>query len=288
MDIIEHQLKLFLDTNFDEEYKFTLIKENYLSAIMENQYDINSYPLLDHSKNMKSNNHVINAIKHNYVSNIIKDFNSQNIPVLYFKGEILQTQLFQNPDLRPVGDIDLYVFPNEFSHAMSLLQKHGFVFKNDNSIYHKHHIQYVKGHIKLELHKHIFNPFINIREDVFFKHLIPYEYENYMCLTFDSTTTILHLLYHLYMDTILKKDKFDLVLKNNVNMALRFLFRAYEFAKYINKFKNRINWEIIISDIGMQRLTANFKNMTILINHIFPNTIPDIVFNTIMDKDYIY
>lgn len=281
--MIEEQLKLFLDNNFNDENKYSLIKSNCLSAIMESYYSI--YPLSEYAKNMKSNNRVIHIVKQGQMAKLVKDFDNNEISILYFKGEVLQSLLFENADLRPAGDIDIYVAPDKFITAMSVLKENGFVFKNSNTINNNHHIQYVKGHIKLELHKNLFNPFTKINETIFFEHLIPYQYKGYNCLTFDETATILHLFYHLYMDTLLSKHNFDSIMKNNISMAQRFLFRAYEIAKYIFLFTNQIKWDQINADIMSQNLNINFKNMIIMIDFIFPKILPE-SFLSIISKKY--
>ncbi len=282
--MIEKHLKLFLDNNFNDENKFSLIKSNGLSAIMESYYS--DYPLSEFAKNMKSNNRVIHIVKQGQMAKLVKDFDNNDISVLYFKGEVLQSTLFENADLRPAGDIDIYVAPDKFNTAMSVLKENGFVFKNSNTINNNHHIQYVKGHIKLELHKNLFNPFTKINETIFFDHLIPYQCKGYNCLTFDETATILHLFYHLYMDTLLSKRNFDSIMKNNVSMAQRFLFRAYEIAKYIFLFTNQIKWDQINADIMSQNLNIYFKNMIIMIDYIFPKILPESFLNSIHQKKY--
>ncbi len=283
--MIEEQLKFFLDNNFNDEDKFSLIKANGLSAIMASYYS--DYPLSEFAKNMKSNNRVIHIVKQGQMVKLIKDFNRNDISVLYFKGEVLQSLLFENVDLRPAGDIDIYVVPDKFNTAMSVLKENGFVFRNSNTINNNHHVQYVKGHIKLELHKNLFNPFTKINETIFFDHLIPYQCKGYSCLTFDKTATILHLFYHLYMDTLLSKCNFDSIMKNNASIAKRFLFRAYEIAKYTFIFKDQIEWDQINSDIMSQNFRIYFKNMIIMIDYIFPKILPELFLNSVNKKEYM-
>lgn len=283
--MIEEQLKFFLDNAFNDEDKFSLINANGLSAIMANYYS--EYPLSESAKNMKSNNHVIHIVKQGQMVKLIKDFNHNDISVLYFKGDVLQSLLFEDVDVRPAGDIDIYVVPDKFNTAMSVLKENGFVFRNSNTINNNHHVQYVKGHIKLELHKNLFNPFTKINETIFFDHLIPYQSKGYRCLTFDKTATILHLFYHLYMDTLLSEHSFDSNMKNNAYMAKRFLFRAYEIAKYTFKFKDQIEWDQINSDIMSQKLRIYFKNMIVTIDYIFPKILPELFLNSVNKKEYM-
>lgn len=282
--MIEEQLKFFLDKNFSNEEKFALIKENGLSAIMESYYI--DYPLSEFAKNMKSNNRVIHIVKQRQMIKLINDFNRDNISVLYFKGEVLQNALFECVDLRPAGDIDIYVAPDKFDTAMSILKENGFIFRDSNTINNKHHIQYVKGHIKLELHRNLFNPRTKINETIFFNHLMQYRCKEYSCLAFDETATVLHLFYHLYMDTLLSKRNFDPIMKNNVSIAKRFLFRAYEIVKYVFIFNDRIEWNQINSDISTQTLCPCFKNMITMIDYVFPEIIPKSFLNIVYKKEY--
>lgn len=83
--MIEDQLKIFLDNNFNDEDKFALIKANDLTVIMESYYSC--YPLCVAAKNMKSNNRVIGIVKQGQMIKLIKAFNQKNIPVVYFKGD---------------------------------------------------------------------------------------------------------------------------------------------------------------------------------------------------------
>ncbi len=283
--MIEEQLKLFLDNNFNDEDKFSLIKANDLSAIMESYYS--DYPLSEFARNMKSNNRVIHIVKQRQMAKLINDLKHSNVSVLYFKGDVLQNFLFENVDLRPAGDIDIYVVPNDLNTAMSVIKENGFVFRSSNTINDNHHVQYIKGHIKLELHKKLFNPFTKINEKIFFDHLIPYQCKEYNCLTFDETATILHLFYHLYMDMLLYNQNFDSTIKNNVSLTKRFLFRTYEIAKYTFMFKDQIEWEQINSDITSQELCFSFKNMITMIDYVFPKILPELFFNSVNQKNYI-
>jgi hypothetical protein len=86
------------------------------------------------------------------------------------------------------------------------------------------------------------------------------------------------------MDTLLDKRNFDPIMKNNLSMAKRFLFRAYEIAKYVFIFKEQIDWDQINSDIASQKLRIYFKNMIIVINVIFPEILPKSFLNSVCKK----
>jgi hypothetical protein len=283
--MIEEQLKYFLDSNFNDESKFSIIKANGLSAIMESYYI--DYPLSEYAKNMKSNNHVIQIAKQKQMVNILSRFNFHHVSALYFKGEVLQKSLYEDIDLRPAGDIDIYVAPEQFHTAMSVLKENGFSFRYGNTINNDHHVQYVKGHINLELHKNLFTPFIRIDEAIFFNHLVPYKYKDSECVIFDETATILHLLYHLYMDTLLAHCRFDPIMRNNAGIANRFLLRAYEIAKYAHMYTDKIDWGQLRSNINSQKLQIYFKNAMTMVCYIFPDAFPESLLNTICEKEYM-
>lgn len=283
--MIENQLKIFLDNNFNDDEKFALIRGNGLTAIMEKYYSV--YPLRELANQMKNNNRVIDIVKQGQMIRLFRDFNCNNVPVLYFKGEILQKMLYKDITLRPAGDIDIYVSPDRFDVALSVLYNNGFVFRYTDTLYNNHHVQYDKGHMKLELHRNLFNPFTHINETYFFNHLVSYPYNDYDCFIFDETAMILHLFYHLYMDVILSNHVFVSNMKNNIDMATRFIFRSYEIAKCIFTFNTQIKWDEIVLDVMSQKLCSHFINMIRMIDFIFPNILPTDFLKAVYKKEYV-
>ena len=197
--------------------------------------------------------------------------------------------MYDDLDLRPAGDIDIYVIPNKFNSAMSILKKHGFVFRNSDTINNNHHVQYIKGHIELELHKKLFNPFIKIDETYLQNNICSFILFNQNILTFNITATFLHLIYHLYMDTYLVfyKSLYYTLLNKPIPKAQRFLFRAYEIALFSEKYCDEIKWEDIIEDIKKQKLCISFEKMIMDILEIFPGAFPDTFIKTVYRLDYI-
>lgn len=80
---------------------------------------------------------------------------------------------------------------------------------------------------------------------------------------------------------------FDTIMKNNINIAKRFLFRAYEIAKYQYLFNAQINWDQINTNILSQVLYIYFKNMITMINYIFPEIFPKTFLHAVYSKEYV-
>ncbi len=264
----EFMIREYLDNNFKEDEKFLLIKRNGLTAIMENYYE--NYPLHDLAGRMKNDNRVIQIVKQDYMLRLFADFKDSNISVLYFKGEILQEALYKNIYLRPAGDIDIYVWPDTFDRSKELINKQGYTCIKKV----RHHTQYIKGHISLELHRYLFHPAVELDESFFFDHLSLKDYKGYRHYIFDHTAELLYLFYHLYMHVLLDARTYDHIIGNSVNMAERFLFRAFEIAKYVEIYHKEIDWEQICLNIKAQRLRVDFKNMVTVIHSIFPGCFP--------------
>lgn len=284
--MVGEQLRAYLDNNFSTSDKFELIKANDLVAIMEKYYC--DYPLSAFARSVKSSNHVIRMVKHRYMIELIKDFNYNHITILYFKGEVLQAQLYDDLDLRSPGDIDIYVASNRFIDAMSILEDHGFLLDDNNVISKDHHSQYKKGHIKLELHKNLFNPFTRIDETYLRTNTHHCRLGDEEVLTFSTTATLLHLIYHLYMDYYLACESlYQTLVKKSIPKAKRFLYRAYEIALFSEKYYSQIKWEDMIEDIKKQSFRIIFKKMIKDILNIFPTAFSDEFIYAVYRLNYI-
>jgi hypothetical protein len=57
---------------------------------------------------------------------LVKLFESNNIPILPFKGPLLAMRAYKNLALRQFGDLDVLIRPNDFDKAIDLLSANGF------------------------------------------------------------------------------------------------------------------------------------------------------------------
>ena len=283
--MIEKRFKEFVEANFDEEDQYTLIWANDIAAIMEDFFP--KLPIKELSRQIKISNRVKQIVNRRYMNDLLREFNESKVHVVWFKGELLQNALYMDHIIRPVGDIDVYIKPEQFEQGMSLLKSNGFVFFDSEADKNVHHIRFIKGHVKLELHKKFLNPFTSIDEKFFHDHLKEISFQDNFCLGFDHSATFLHLLYHVYMDTLLFKRTFKPILKDNVYMAERFMFRIYEIAKYAHVYEKDIDWEAICSDILSQRLKMCFKNIMIMVDEIFYEVLPIRLMTAVKSKKYL-
>lgn len=222
------------------------------------------------------------------VLKLIQKLKDERIPYIIFKGIVLAEQLYNEPHIRPTGDIDIFIDDNYYNIAFDLLITNGYYlienFNGDN----KHHIGFMAKDTAIELHKRILNPFTNIDETYIRNHTGSISVEGNKITTFDTTATLLHLIYHLYMDTCLSSNNIYAISTNkSYGIAKRFLYRAYEIALFAEKYFKDIKWNDIISDIKIQKLRIVFKYMVEDILEIFPNVFPAKLVDAINSLEYV-
>ena len=234
----------------------------------------------------------INRVLTNYnwrrVNDIFKVFKKNGINYIVFKGIVISQLLYGDPYKRSVGDVDFFVFEDHFGSAKEILKEFGFSVMKIDGEKNPHHIVYTDGRCVIELHKNIISPPIGINESYIRQHTAIHNISGNEIITFDVTATILHLIYHLYMDTWLTDVNLYSFLKDReFPQAKRFLYRAYEIALFAEKYSSEIIWENVLNDIKMQKLRVCFKKMIKDILDIFPNAFPDNFTELIFHLDYV-
>ncbi len=215
-------------------------------------------------------------------------FGDCNINFISFKGMLLAFQLYDEPQKRNVGDIDIYVEKKYYSNALNLLLKLGYNFRDRDTIYNEHHIVLTRDTVTVELHKNIFNPKIGIDEKFLLESNSHIDYCGGTLTTFNISATLLHLIYHLYMDTCLTyNDLYDLFVNKQIPKVKRFVYRAYEIALFSEKFFDEIKWDDIVMNIKRQKLTILFRYMINNILNIFPNIFSELFIERVNDLKYI-
>ncbi|KAI4449694.1 hypothetical protein C823_004223 [Eubacterium plexicaudatum ASF492] len=235
-----------------------------------------------------------NQNKLNYLYNqkilcsLVKELNDRKIGYIVFKGICLAEMLYDNPVDRKVGDIDLYVEYDNHCRVIKILNRLGINKENENECEYDHHIVLTNSKALIELHKNILNPCINI-DETYLKNNTSVVYINKTpIVTFSLTATILHLIYHLYMDSwFLAGSLYNIYATKIVLKAGRFLYRAYEIALYSEKYFKEINWNDVEEDIRHQKLCLVFKKMMRDILEIFPNAFPDSFAQMILQLEYV-
>ena len=219
---------------------------------------------------------------------ICDSFVTANVNPLYFKGMALANRLYDEPQKRYVGDIDIFVEKRNFPIALAQLIKLGYVFRDKNTFYNEHHIVLIRENVTVELHKNVFNPIIGINEKYLLSNTETFKTIGNSIMTFNITASFLHLIYHLYMDTWLTVcSLYPLLTCRLIPKTKRFIYRAYEIALFSENYFNEISWEDIINDIKKQKLRIIFNMMINDIIEIFPNTFPKSFIDAVNNMEYV-
>lgn len=259
------------------------VKKNRLESVFETEY-----------RNEKYINHKEKRIlqirfwcMQKELEKVCDLFNFYKIEYCTFKGVILSKQLYGDDDTRRMGDIDILVKKTYFDFALNILRQNGYEMHDCENKNPEHHIILKKASITLELHKNFLNPLIGINESFLLDNVVIKSFVQVKCLSFSITATLLHLLYHLYMDLMIGSDNcYKLFTQNTYDYTNGFLAHAYEIALFSELYMNDIEWENIISDLSRQNLSITFWKMCIDILNIFPNSLPDFVVEFINDFKY--
>lgn len=242
----------------------------------------------DNIKQRLSLNRLFNIFNMAVACNVFSDIEKMDIEYITFKGFVLSQLLYGRPDERAWGDIDFYVVPLYFEKVYLYLLENGFELRYKNGTSNQHHVALKKGKIRLELHRNIFHPMIGVNESFLRENLQVCTINNHKINTFNVTASMLHLIYHLYMDTYLAYGSFyQILVKKTIPKAGRFLYRSYEIALFSEKYSNEIKWKEIENDLMCQKLRIIFRIMILDILKIFPEAFPKSFIETVCELSYI-
>lgn len=277
----------YLISNFSTCEILNILRENSLYLKFASRFSNKD------NKKLIALNQLYNSFNIAAVCKIICDIEKMHVEYIFFKGFLLSQRLYGSPDQRACGDIDFYVESQYFDKVYFYLLEQGFELVYKNGLSNPHHVVLSKGRKGLELHRNLFHPIVGINENFLRKNLqrctIPdFQNSTFEVTTFNETATILHLIYHLYMDTWLNSNNlYSIYSSRTLKKANRFLYRAYEIALFSEKYFEDIIWEDVIRDISNQKLRIIFKKMVLDIVQIFPDVFPKSVLDKILDMDYI-
>ena len=255
-----------------------ILKDNNLNLIGHKSHNIDY--LLNKSRNILMNNELLK---------IVDKFNIYNIQYVTFKGVVLADKIYDDIYERYYKDIDIYVDEKDFSKALEMLKNMDYMFRDGETFYDVHHIVlYNRNNIVVELHKFILNPDIKINEQYLRQNIEMINLFGKNICTFNITAMFLHLIYHFYMDAWFTWCDIQYsIIEGKFTETKRFLFRAYEIAKFSEKYRDLINWNDIISDIKSQKFRVVFKKMIIDIINIFPFAFPEKFVDVVFTLKYI-
>ena len=222
---------------------------------------------------LKQKNKLKELIRRNYIKKIYFLFKTNNIDFIIFKGSILGQMLYDNPFERAVGDIDIYVSPEKRQAAIKILLANDFSFCHVNGESNPHHIQFMNNNIKLELHKNIFTPYAGINENYILTHRNIVTFNDLPYQTFNHTASLLHLIYHEYMDYSILPIPIHFNCLSSRPYPPKYLNRYLDIALYCEKYHDLINWSDIINDLKLQHFNDYIKKIIFDIYNIFGTNI---------------
>ncbi len=243
---------------------------------------------VDIYKHCLVNNKLFEVHKRAEIGRINNCLNNSGILPVFFKGSILAEQLYDKFYYRETGDIDFWVKPDDFECALNILYSLGYSLYYENGLEGEHHVVLKSTNFVVELHKNILNPFTLINEEYLIKNIKVDKLGTISLCTFSVTATLIHLLYHLYMDSWSVSNNFYSVLtRKTLPKTNRFFYRAYEISLYSENYFTEINWREIEEDIVHQKLHILFKKMILDILEIFPNALPMSFVDTVRKINYV-
>lgn len=281
---VDNQLKEYLCSIYNKKEIIDILHKNSLFGLLGSAFVSFSN---DDLKVLKKK-----RIDVRYLENALRKLcilmDKNQIEYFAFKGVVIANQLYGNNNCRQLSDIDLFVPQYDFDRAITILENEGFILKSKEELKNQHHVVLISQPVVIELHRNILTPLIKIDESYLHKNIITLDLFGYKIKTFDTTVTLVHLMYHLYMDTYLVSgNMYSLMTTKKYPQARRFLYRAYEISLFSEKYFNEIKWEDIERDVKSQKLRIIFKKMIFDILRIFPSAFPKSFVDTVRKIDYV-
>ena len=281
---VNTQIMGYLNSKYDKEKIILILRENNLFGQLGDLFITFNDNDLKELKKKK--------IGVKYLENILRKLcilmDKNKIRYCTFKGVILANRLYGDNNCRQLNDIDVFVHQQDFDKALEIFQKEGAVLVSKAELKNPHHAVLVIQHVFIELHRNVLSPLIGIIENYLHNNIDYFRLLDYNFKTFSITATLLHLLYHLYMDTYSATGSlYNIFANKSISKAGRFLYRAYEIALFSEKYYNQIKWEDIIEDIKKQKLRIIFKKMIMDILEIFPEAFPQSFLHTVYNLNYV-
>lgn len=257
-----------------DEMRMTLLKEykirNNNSSFDDFLFSNHLFYLLPESFSPKVKgilffNKTINQLQKQYIC-LLNEFASKNeISIIFVKGVILASQLYDNPNLRLSSDIDIFVKEKDMQIIENFLINDGFVKEIDDTGFHSSFIkQEGKSAIIIEVHNNLF--VLSAEAFSLIKSLpIPQikkrniVYNNQQVCVLDYTFEFLYLFIHILRHFI------DSTIHNRLYILSKYpISRILELVIYIYKFHDEIDWEYInnyLNKLHIGTLINNFLNI---------------------------
>ncbi len=145
------------------------------------------------------NNFVLNQVLHS-LKNV---FDKAGIDFYLLKGKVLSEKYYCHIGCRPIGDIDLFIFPENRNRVMALLKNMGWQLYFSDKEKKIDHFTFFKGNITIEFHWEISifsgvgnNDIFRITYDILKKHIEEVEIEGLKYYTFTPEIHFIHSIFN--------------------------------------------------------------------------------------------
>ena len=210
------------------------------------------------------------------IENIAASFHNENIEAIIFKGLMLAGSVYKDIGLRPMGDADLLLRPEDISKADGILRENGFHpefdlrdFEKLSSGQYRNSLVYRSAavpHAAVHIHWHIvnFTPFHesvmrSIDMDKLWVESVPF----YIGRVKMKTLSLHHQIIYLSMHAL--------------NHSFHPLIRLCDIHELLQSEKDSIDWEKLIAEAHDFQLSKCVYYVLYLLSRMFPTDIPAFV-----------
>jgi hypothetical protein len=277
---IKEELKSILEKNIDwhKVLQFAifhrvvgLLYKNLSQLHFNNKQIINTYQQY-YQHSLERNTKIYEKL-----SIVLNELKQKNIKIILRKGVVLAKLLYKDIGLRPMGDIDILVHPEDWLEIDNILKENGFVSRYDilkiqklsnNRLF--FHILYpykTKDHIDNMDYSNLIaiEPRLRIDEFDFYKTNIDKIWQNAIDFSCDGIKALM-----LSYEDMIMELCFNLS-KHNFNK----LRRSCDINEFILRYKNVINWDVFIKKSYERRLhPLNYLGLK-RVKKIFNTPIPE-------------
>lgn len=150
----------------------------------------------------------ITLLQQTAAAKLLRQLNDAGIPVVVLKGLALIDRIYEGIHLRPMGDIDLLVKPEDLLRADAILQDQGYAFNNGGLGYRKAfaekfmgEVPYSQGAVVVDLHWHLvtqhwYRQITRIDFSGLWERAVPMEVAGVETLRLSKEDELLHLCFH--------------------------------------------------------------------------------------------
>ena len=213
----------------------------------------------------------------NGIRTILVLFESNGIPVISLKGLVLK-QLYSQPELRNMSDIDLLIDEKNIEKSIELLSTQGYLPKSKdlNNPRYMHIVMEKSGSFSVELHRTLWHPTIMKTKDdqIWLNHI----WQNKRLVTMEGFQ---------FNALSLEDELINLIvhLARHVMESGAQLRQLCDFVLFIKCYRNMLDFEYVDQTIKSMELYTFYQNLFTTCHMFLGLTIP--INNDILDKSEI-